>query len=474
METKHKVLVVDDEPLIQSLLEETLKRHSLDVAVADKGLTAIKHLQRDNFDLVITDVKLPDVNGMEILREAQKLPISPGVIMITAYGTVKHAVEAMKEGAYDYITKPFEIEELEITLEKYFRVRYLEQENTILRREIQQDKGLEGIIGKSAAMQKVFDSIRMVAPSSSTVLIRGESGTGKELVARAIHQLSPRKNKTFVSMNCASLPEALVESELFGYEKGAFTGAVQKKEGRFKLAHKGTILLDEISEMGVHLQAKLLRVLQEKELETLGGTKTEKIDVRVIATTNRDLEEMVDAGQFREDLFYRLNVVPIYMPPLRERKEDIPFLVQHFIKKIAAINERKITGVDPEVFTFLANFDWPGNVRQLENIVERAIVTHKDTFLTVSHFEFLNEEMRKPRSNSFDLSRVKLRELEKKAILDALDRFKGNRTKTASQLGISVRTLRNKLREYKNDPDIDEKYARWIFENREDNGTKGK
>ncbi len=470
MEKRHRVLVVDDEPLILDLLKETLKRRSFEVNLVDRGEAALKTLESSHFDLIITDVKLPDVNGMDILRRAKNLPDSPGVIMITAYGTIKHAVEAMKEGAFDYITKPFEIDELEITLDRFFRVRRLEREVDVLRRHIQDEFALEGIIGKSAAMQQVFEAIQMVAATNSTVLIRGESGTGKEMVARAIHALSPRKKGPFVRMNCAAMPETLVDTELFGHEKGAFTGAVGRKDGRFKAAHKGSILLDEISEMGFHLQAKLLRVLQEKEVAPIGSNKTERVDVRIMATTNQPLEEWVKQGKFREDLFYRLNVVPIHLPPLRERKEDIPLLVRHFVEKLCAINGLPKKEVDKDVYKLLQEYDWPGNVRQLENAIERALVINKGDVLKPSHFGFLEKEMGKMTdepSNNHKLVGVNLRELEKKAILDTLAKNKGNRTKTAQELGISVRTLRNKLKEYRENNEVPEEYQIWVYESKE-------
>ena len=354
----------------------------------------------------------------------------------------------MKEGAYDYITKPFEIDELEVTLEKYFRLRQLERQNTILRREVKDEYVLEGIIGKSAVMQKVFDTIRMVASTNSTVLIRGESGTGKELVAKAIHQLSPRRNYPFVSMNCAALPETLVESELFGYEKGAFTGADSNKDGRFMAADKGTILLDEISEMGVHLQAKLLRVLQEREFEPLGSTKSFPVEARIIATVNRDLERLVQEGKFREDLFYRLNVVPIYLPPLRERKEDIPYLVQHFVEKVAALNDKPPKEIDQGIYKLLEEYDWPGNVRQLENAIERAMVTNKGNVLKPEHFDFLERENHVFHHSTNHFTGTNLRELEKRAIRETLRMTGGNREQTAKLLGIGERTLYRKLKEY--------------------------
>ncbi len=461
MKSNQRVLVVDDEPLMQDLLEETLKRQNFDVQVVDCGNAALESLKKKDYDLVITDVMLPDINGMEILQQAQHMTEEPpGVIMITAYATVKDAVRAIKNGAYDYITKPFDIDEIEVTLNKYFKYRKLERENRFLRQELkQQDIGLSSIVGKSEAMQQVFEKIRMVAETSSTVLISGECGTGKELVARAIHELSDRKENPFIALNCAAVPATLMESELFGHERGAYTGAHMAKQGKFKLADKGSILLDEISEMEANLQAKLLRVLQEREFETLGGTKTIKVDVRVMATTNRDLEEMVSDGSFREDLYYRLMVFPITLPPLRERKEDIPLLIDHFVEKFSITLNKQVEGVDDEVYELLNEYSWPGNVRELGNAMEHAVITMKNGVLRPENFALIAKRMKKNGAiKPSSLANIPLRELEKKAIFDTLKACKNNRSHAAKILGISVRTLRNKLKEYRENNELPEDF----------------
>ncbi|KAA3615446.1 MAG: sigma-54-dependent Fis family transcriptional regulator [Calditrichaeota bacterium] len=445
-----KVLVVDDEPLINSLLDEALSRLHFDVTLATNGLQAIENLQQGEFDLIISDVRLPDLNGMEILNKATEMGNSPGVIMMTAYATVKDAVNAIRKGAYDYITKPFDIDELEIILNKYFKYRQLQRENTILRRQLdKKNNGLGDIVGKSPAMQKIYDRIRLVAQTDSTVLIMGESGTGKELVARAIHNLSDRGNNRFIAPNCAALPNDLMETELFGHEKGAFTGALTRKDGKFMLADKGTILLDEISEMSLHLQAKLLRVLQEREIEPIGSTKTIPIDVRVLASTNCDMQKLVDENKFRDDLFYRLNVVPITLPPLRERKEDIPLLLDHFIEEKATSLKREINSVSRDVYKIFENYDWPGNIRQLSNEVERAIAINNSNELTKEHFEHLQTPALVGDDYKKKMAGMSIADIEKDAIFETLNQFNGNRSQASKSLGISVRTLRNKLKEYR-------------------------
>ncbi len=443
-----KVLVVDDEPLINELLDETLSRLQFDVTLASNGNEAIESLQQKEFDLIISDVRLPGLSGMEILNKVTELSNAPGVIMMTAYATVKDAVSAIRKGAYDYITKPFDLDELEIVLNKYFKYQQLQRENTILRQQLDKNNSLDDIIGKSQAMQKVYERIRLVAPTDSTVLIMGESGTGKELVARAIHNLSDRRVHRFVAPNCAALPEELMETELFGHERGAFTGAHTRKEGRFMLADKGTILLDEISEMSLHLQAKLLRVIQEREIEPIGSTKTIPVDLRILASTNCDLQTHVDQGKFREDLFYRLNVVQIVLPPLRERKEDIPMLLKHFVEQKAARLKREINYVSEEVYKIFENYDWPGNVRQLANEVEGAIAISKSDKLVKEQFCHLETAQSTADDYRKKMAQMPLAETEKVAIIETLIQCKGNRTHAAKSLGISVRTLRNKLKEY--------------------------
>ncbi|MFQ5822913.1 MAG: sigma-54-dependent transcriptional regulator [bacterium] len=446
-----KILVIDDEPTICSMLFEALSKKKYQVTLAENGKEALDQIKNKNFDLVITDLFLPDLNGMEILKTAKQIDPDLGLIMITAHGSVQSAVEAMRVGAYDYLTKGFSLDEIELTVEKFFNYQRLVKENEMLRSELGSRYGIENIIGKSPKLQKVFESVEMVAPTKATVLIQGASGTGKELIAKAIHQLSPRRERPFVKTNCAAIPEGLIESELFGHEKGAFTGALRRTKGRFELADGGTLLLDEISEIKPSLQAKLLRVLQEKEFEKLGNPETIHVDVRIIATTNHDLRDEVEKRKFREDLFYRLNVVPISLPTLKERKDDIPLLVNYFIEMYAKENNRPIKRIDGDALNYLIQYDWPGNVRELENTVERAVVICRENTIQKKHLFFGNYNGIENQSASFlsSPSGLTLKEMEKKLILQTLKEQNWNRTWASEKLGISVRTLRNKLREYK-------------------------
>jgi two-component system response regulator HydG len=446
-----RVLLIEDDPGEQELIAEVLTLKGYEVDPVSLGAEGLARLEQDFYDLVICDIRLPDGSGLDVLTRVKEKDRELGVIVITAYPSIPSAVKAIQSGAYDYLQKPLNVDHLEHTLQRYFEYYELIRENRRLREELKKAYSFDSLVGKSAAMQDVFDKIRLVANSKATVLITGESGTGKELVARAIHYNSPRRNRPFIKTNCAALPEGLIESELFGHEKGAFTGAYRSRKGRFELADGGTLLLDEISEIGINLQAKLLRVLQEKEFERVGTAETVKVDVRVIATTNRDLREEIRAGRFREDLYYRLNVVPIHLPPLRERKEDIPLLVQHFIRKYAEENGKHVEGVSEQVLELMMRYHWPGNVRELENAIEQAVVLTTKPILEARLFSFIDNMAGGPPSvaSGFDFSRMTLRELEKVAILKALQDTGGNRTHAARRLGISVRTLRNKLREYR-------------------------
>ena len=356
----------------------------------------------------------------------------------------------MKDGAYDFLAKGFSLDEIKVTVDNFFKYLSLVKENELLRSELSSRYGIDNIIGTSEKMQRVFETVEMVAPTNATVLIQGASGTGKELIAKAIHQCSKRSNKPFIKTNCAAIPEGLVESELFGHEKGSFTGALQNTKGRFELADGGTLLLDEICEIQPNLQAKLLRVLQEQEFEKVGNPETIKVDVRIVATTNRDLREEIAKGNFREDLYYRLNVVPFELPPLKDRKEDILLLVEHFIEKFSKENGRVIKPLDDAVLKHLSEYDWPGNVRELENTMERAVVVCREQTIKMKHLYFShNGEGEKKDESVVPLpSGMKLKELEKRFIMQTLHEQNGNRTWTADKLGISVRTLRNKLREY--------------------------
>ncbi len=446
----YNILILDDEEMIRDLLSETFSQKGYHADAAMNGKEALRKLSKNKFDLLITDLRLPDISGMDVLEMVMEKHPDTGIIMITAYGSIKNAVSSMKMGAFDYITKPFNLDEIELVVEKYFNFKNLEEENRYLRSELDKKFSYENIIGNSTPIDKILESIKMVARSRATVLIQGPSGSGKELVARAIHYNSERKNGPFITTNCAALPEGLVESELFGHEKGAFTGAIKSTKGRFEQADCGTLLLDEISEISVGLQAKLLRVLQEREIEKVGGGKLIPIDVRIIATTNKNLEEEVNNGNFRDDLYYRLNVVPIQLPPISERTEDIPLLVNHFLKQFSQENGRNIKSVTEEAMKALCEKEWPGNVRQIENFIERAVVMCAlDTeILDIGHFIF---DEKKSHGEVIPVlsTDMTLRDTEKYLILKHLEETGGNRTKTAEILGISVRTLRNKLNEYR-------------------------
>jgi DNA-binding NtrC family response regulator len=389
------------------------------------------------------------MDGLEVLRQVRaKLP-GVDVVVMTAYATVETAVSALKAGAVDYIMKPFTPDEIEVVVQKALEYRRLEQENLYLRSELKELFNYDQMVGESKAMVAVYDQVQKVAPSRATVLICGDTGTGKELVARAIHFTSPRRNKPFIKINCAALSAGLLESELFGHEKGSFTGADRRKIGRFELANEGTLLLDEISEMNVDLQAKLLRVLQEREFERVGGTTPIGVDTRIVSTTNKVLSEAVESGKFREDLYFRLNVVPIHLPSLRERKEDIPLLAEHFVRKFSRENGRRVDKVSPEAIRMLSGHSWPGNVRELENCIERAVVLSGDRILHPEHFSFGAVPVKTSRGNGVSVPHGStVDEAARMLIEDTLDRCNDNRTRAAQSLGISVRTLRNKLHEY--------------------------
>jgi len=439
------ILIADDEPLVQDLLSEVLKREGYQVTLVKDGYSALKKIQESYFDLVITDVRMPKIDGLTLLKKVKELSPATSVIVITAYGSIDDAVEAMKRGACDYLTKPILPDQIKILIQKVCQYQDLLRENRYLRSEINNLYTSSQLIGESPLMKEVYKMIAKAAPTKSTVLIYGETGTGKELVARAIHYTSLRRKKPFIKVNCAALPEELLESELFGYEKGAFTGAIEKKEGRFELAHTGTLLLDEISETSPGFQAKLLRVLQEEEFERVGGTKTIKVDVRIIATTNINPREAVEKGKLREDLYYRLNVIPIYLPPLRERRGDIPLLVRYFLKKYNRQNGRKVRGITSECLEVINQYQWPGNIRELENAIQRAVVISEKEFLSPEDL-FLKID---PESRvSFSLENVTLEEMERRLIQHTLQRVGGNRTKAAKILGVSVRTIRNKIKKY--------------------------
>ena len=451
-----KIIVLEDDAIVRNNLESYLRRKHYDVASAATIADAQEYLNKDNFDVIFLDVRLPDGDGTDLLKQIQTRPQKPLVVMMTGFGSVESAVECMKNGAFDYIIKPFSNEQIEVTLRKAQEFTQLVRVNRFLSQDT--DDCEPDLLGNSPAMQNLRQLIRKVARTQATVLIQGESGTGKELVARALYRESSRANAPFIKVNCAAIPENLIESEFFGHERGAFTGALNKREGRFELAHGGTILLDEISEISPSVQAKLLRVLQERELERVGGNRTIKVDVRVIATTNRDLEHSVEKKEFRQDLFFRLNVVPMHVPPLRERCEDVGFLAEEFMRRIARKHGVHIKGFTDEAVRALKIHSWPGNVRELQNGVERAVILCGDSgMLEPEHLGLTLPSQ--PASASVVVTNTlepaspgggfpTLSDLEKHHILAALDRCKGNRTHAAKMLNVSIRTLRNKLHEY--------------------------
>ena len=440
---EESILVIDDEESMRLALSETLSRSGHQVDCVSNGYDALKKVQSSSLKLIITDVRMPKMDGMEVLQEIKKVSPQIPVIMITAYGTIHNAVEAMKKGAVDYILKPFSFEELNAVVERAL-VNGKKQEAAV-----KDDQKYREIVTRDPEMLRLINLVKSVASSTSTILIQGESGTGKELFARYIHQHSERKGKSFVAVNCAAIPENLLESELFGYEKGAFTGAVSKRSGKFELADGGTILLDEVSEMDSQLQAKLLRVLQEFEIDRVGGREPVPIDVRVVATTNVDLKQAVEERKFREDLFYRLNVIPLKIPPLRERREDIHLLVDHFVKKHSLKCQKEVPQISPEVLSVLKDFEWRGNVRELENVIERTVLLHKDEVLLPEHLIIEEVDRSEEEKGSSSASNGSVKEMEKELILKTLEELEGNRTHAARALGISIRTLRNKLKEYK-------------------------
>jgi len=445
------ILVVEDGHSQREILRDFLRDEGHDVSEAESGEKALKQLRENYFDLLLIDYKMPGMDGMELLKGVKRINPEVDVIMMTAYGTVETAVQAMKAGAVDYVTKPIELDELLILVDRISERRTLLKENEILRDELRR-KGVTAndIIFRSPTMDEVINLAGRVATSRATVLILGESGTGKELVARLIHALSPRSQKPMTVVNCAALPETLLESELFGHEKGAFTGAAQRRIGRFEEADGGSLFLDEIGELPPPVQVKLLRFLQEREFQRLGGNRTLHSDVRIISATNRDLKTKVGEGAFREDLFYRLNVVAITIPPLRERKEDLSPLIDHFLRRFSSQNEKEIEGVLPEAKDLLLKYDYPGNVRELENIIERAVVIARGSLVSTRDLPFSAEPIPSGREEKIRLGTLKdsVEALERKMILVAMEKTKNHQTRAAELLGISERMLRYKLKKY--------------------------
>jgi DNA-binding NtrC family response regulator len=451
----NKILIVDDELNMRLVLQAMLKKEGYAVTTASNGMEALKILKADQMDIVVTDLKMPKLDGMgllgEIIRDYPSIP----VIIITAHGTIATAVDALKKGAFDYITKPFEQDELKQVIQKAVKTRRLDEDEALLNPD---DIDRYGIIGSSDRITEIFETIKRVAPTTTTILITGETGTGKELIARAIHRNSPRKNNPFIKINCAAIPESLMESELFGYEKGAFTGAATKKQGRFELAHKGTLFLDEVGELPKDMQVKLLQVIQEQEFERVGGLQTIKVDVRLITATNRNLFEDVKDGRFREDLYYRLNVIPAHLPPLRERKEDIPVLIGFFIEKFNKKLDRSVKYIDEKVTNLLIQYAWPGNIRELENLVERMILMARgDTIV----FADLPSELKTTiesdstgpsgiRQKPFkDIMKNHMEDIEKQMIISVLEECGNNVTRAAKKLGLSRKGLQLKMMKYK-------------------------
>ncbi|HYC49559.1 MAG TPA: sigma-54 dependent transcriptional regulator [Gemmatimonadaceae bacterium] len=456
------ILYVDDEPAIGLVLQDTLERLGHSAIGATNVPEALAALARGPVDLIISDFRMPGLSGLELLEMLRADGRDTPLIMLTGYATIEHAVAAIKAGAADYITKPLQVEQLEHAVAQALELTRLKRENQALRDEVMEIRAAREIVAKSAAMRQVLQMVSTAAPTRATVLLQGESGTGKELLARAIHDQSDRRDRAFVKLNCAALPEGLVESALFGHEKGAFTGAIKRVEGAFERAHGGTLLLDEITEMRLDLQAKLLRVLQEQEFERVGGTNTIRVDVRIIATTNRDMEQMVERGEFRRDLFYRLSVMPILIPALRERPEDIPILALHFAHNAATELHREMSGITPDALALLQRYEWPGNVRELQHAVERGVILTQGSMLLASSFDTIRAAVISRRTplggvpavspgapdgpdRSVVLTSLNIEDAETTLIQRALAQTGGNRTRAAELLGLSDRTLRNKL-----------------------------
>jgi two-component system response regulator PilR (NtrC family) len=456
-----RILVVDDERSMRELLNIVLKREGYAVLLAENGQSALAILEREPIDVLISDIKMPDMSGVDVLREAKRLDADLVGIMVTAFASTETAVEALRLGAYDYISKPFDVEELKAKVRNAIERRTLRQENVLLKRALRTASSFASIVGRSRVMQALFDLIETVAPTNSTILVSGESGTGKELVARAIHVHSLRRDHPFVALNCGALPETLLESELFGHMRGAFTGAATTKKGLIETASHGTVFLDEISEMSPLMQVKLLRVLQERRFRRLGGTDEIAADIRIITATNRDLPKLIADGRFREDLFYRINVIPVTLPPLRERREDIPLLADHFLGRFAEQMGKRIEGVSPDAARSLEAYDWPGNVRQLENVIERAVALERSTSIQVQslpaevcqpvdapvHAEAVVAPSSDLPPDGVDLPKH-LEAQEREFVQQALRQSAGRHDRAARLLGLTPRQFRYLLDKY--------------------------
>jgi two-component system response regulator PilR (NtrC family) len=453
---KDKILVADDEQSMREFLDIMLKKEGYKVSLASNGEEVVKLMDSDLFDLVLLDIRMPKLDGISTLKKIKAIAPETVVIMITAYASADTAIKAMKEGAYDYITKPFKVEEIKLIIHNALEKKNLQKENILLKQVVRDRYHFGNIIGQSPKMVALYDLLEKVSPTKTNILITGESGTGKELVAKAIHYNSPRKEKPFVTLNCGAIPESLIESELFGHMKGAFTDAIATKKGLFEVADEGTIFLDEISELPLLMQVKLLRVLQDKEFKRVGGTEDIRVDVRIISATNKDLDEAVKEKHFREDLFYRLNVIQIKLPPLRERKEDIPILSGHFLKKYSEELNKNILKISPEALQILLHYEYPGNVRELQNIIERAVALESSQELTAHNLSsYLSEQpLLKKRpidieipSEGIDLEKM-VEDLERTLLVKALDKTKGIKKKAAELLHINFRSMRYRLEKY--------------------------
>jgi DNA-binding NtrC family response regulator len=444
MKENSRILVVDDEPMVCISLTNWLREENYFVQSANDGPSAICALKEQPWDIILLDYKMPGMDGIEVLRHIKELAPQTVVLMMTAYASIANSVQAMKEGAFDYIVKPLDVEELSMMLHKIVERQQLITENLLLRKHLSERYKYEDIIGKSASMQKVFELVRTVADTNATVLITGETGTGKEMIARAVHSTSSRRYAPFIAVSCSALPENLLESELFGYEKGAFTGADRTKKGRFELAHGGTLFLDEIGDISMKTQVKLLRVLQERSFSRLGGTETIDVDVRLISATNQKLTRLIEENTFRSDLYYRLNVVNIHIPPLRERQEDIPLLAEHFMEKFNVEFNKKFNRIERKALEAMVSYSWPGNVRELENVIERVIVIDQGPEIKPRHLPFSASEA----PVSTDAPPLALEEIEKEHIRKMLQQNQWNISKTAKILDIDRTTLHKKIQKF--------------------------
>ena len=453
---KEKILVVDDEKSMREFLEIMLRKEDYKVSLAPNGEEVLRLIERDIFDLVLLDIRMPKMDGIAVLKKIKALSPETVVIMITAYASAETAIKAMKEGAYDYITKPFKIEEIKLIIKNALEKKNLQKENTLLKQVIRDRYHFDNIIGQSSKMLALYDLLEKVGPTKTNILVTGESGTGKELAAKAIHYNSPRKDRPFVTLNCGAIPESLIESELFGHMKGAFTDAIATKKGLFEVADEGTLFLDEISELPLLMQVKLLRFLQDREFKRVGGTEDIRVDVRIIAATNKDLDEAVREKRFREDLFYRLNVIQIKLPSLRERREDVPLLAMHFLQKFSEELNKNITTISSEALQLLLDYDYPGNVRELQNIIERAVALEVNPELTAQNLRSYLDDHLQLKKGGLDLDipneginlEKLVEEIERTLLLKALNRTHGIKKKAAELLGINFRSMRYRLDKY--------------------------